>query len=112
MIKLTKNEFRYSIHVKPEVNQTVEFLPVTILNGPQHWLTKPTTTVFINNYMVFGTKCKVIKNSKYITYVHFTNDEDVNSIDMVSPCYLMSRDLTDKAFAILQFLRNKLNRRK
>lgn len=110
MLKLTKNEFRYSTHVKPKVGQIVEFLPVTIINGPPHWLTKPCLTIFINNYMTFGTKCTVIKNGKYTAYVHFDKDDRIDSTDIVSPSFLMSRDLTVKAVKALTFLRRKLNR--
>jgi len=110
MLKLTKNEFRYSTHVKPRVGQTVEFMPVVILNGPPHWITKPISTPLIRDYMISGAKCKVIKLSKYITIVHFLDDEDNNNYDLVSSEFLMSRDLTDKAYSALQCLRKKVNK--
>jgi len=101
-MKLTKNEVRFSKLVRPAVGDVVEFDPVVIL---VKGVVVADTRKFTKPYMVAGAKCTVDSNWENTVYVKFVGQE---FIDIISPEYLIKRDLTDQAIRALNKLKARL----
>lgn len=109
-MKLTKNTVRFSKLIRPEVGTTVDFSPVVILC--KNTFTADTRE-FLCDYMIEGAKCKVIKNTEETVTVEFddapqTEDKATFIRDLVSPEFLIKRDLTDEAIKMLNELKRKM----
>lgn len=102
--KLTKNEIRFSKLIRPAVNSIVEFSPVMILCNSV--TARMTGTMFIKKWMVEGGKCMVIENCENVVLVEGGEGSET---DLISPEFLISRELTDEAMRAVDALKKALS---
>jgi len=105
-MKLTKNEVRFSKQLRPEVGTVVEFSPVMILCSNVAVVVR--NKVFSEPYIVNGAKCVVVENTEDIVKVYFMQ-QHIEDIHLVSPEFLIKRDLTDEAIEAINALKAKLS---
>jgi len=105
-MKLTKKEIRFSHSIRPAVDDVVEFDPVIILVKD---VVIADNRKFLEHSMTRGAKCKILRNNEFTVNIHFVDDRDENRYFIVSPAYLVKRDLTDEAIEMIEKLKAKLN---
>lgn len=104
--KLTKNEIRFSKLIRPTIGDVIEFSPVIILCNGVTARMEMSKGAFIKDWMVEGAKCKVVDNLENIVVVQGIEDPDV---DIISPEFLIKRDLTDEAMKAINVLKKALS---
>ncbi len=115
-IKLTKNEIRFSQQIRPAVGEVVEFSPVMILcKSGSGDIVLEDCREFYEEYIVRGAKCRVIKNWEHTVEVDFVDCDGVSLLppgasgDIVSPDFLITRELTKQAAEAIEALKEKLH---
>lgn len=90
-MKLTKNLKRFDTKDRPMIGDDVFFSPgvqLTIYEFEERQIElKPLN-------IKTGMKCRVLNNTKYLTEVQFSHRD---CTDLVSPCFLISFELTEAA---------------
>lgn len=104
-MKLTKNEYRYSGTHKPKIGSECI---LSIAKQLTINIYKEVERVLVPFQLKGGLKCVILKNHKHLTEVQFAHRA---CTDLVSPSFLISRELTVKGLRALEAIRNILSLR-
>ncbi|KKL68759.1 hypothetical protein LCGC14_2121770 [marine sediment metagenome] len=104
-MKLVKNTYRFSDTHKPVVGSKCI---LSIAKQLTQTIYQEVERVLVPFQLKGGLRCEVTSNLKYLTEVQFAHKD---TTDLVSPCFLIKRDLTVAGLRALEAVKMILSSR-